>query len=311
MNIVFIETFVTLARLRSFRATAKALYATPAAVSLRLKNLEGELGVELVDRSAKHFQLTAMGESLLDYAKAVLIATRKMELAAHNTVAIKGRIRLGVVETAVHTWLPDFMNQINKDHPELEIDLTVDTSNVLQKRLLADELDIIARIGSIDDPSIISIPLAMYSMQWIVHKEFFPSTPDNLARSILSIPIITFARGTQSQLAVEEFLIAMADKENFPVDQMRLTCSHSVATIVQLVRNKFGVATIPRLFAKESLLTGELIELPLQPKLPSVLLFLCRHVDAPTKVLDSIETVRNTCQQYGKIMGENFIKILL
>ena len=40
MNIRFLETFVTLAQLRSFRATARALHATPAAISLRIKTLK-------------------------------------------------------------------------------------------------------------------------------------------------------------------------------------------------------------------------------------------------------------------------------
>ena len=43
MNTRFLETFVTLAQLRNFRATARALHATPAAISQRIKALEGEL----------------------------------------------------------------------------------------------------------------------------------------------------------------------------------------------------------------------------------------------------------------------------
>jgi len=44
MNTRFVETFLTLARLGSFRATATAMHATPAAISLRIKTLESELG---------------------------------------------------------------------------------------------------------------------------------------------------------------------------------------------------------------------------------------------------------------------------
>ncbi|MBN9116109.1 MAG: LysR family transcriptional regulator, partial [Pandoraea sp.] len=50
MNTRFLETFVTLAKLRNFRATAAALHATPAAISQRLKALEEELKTVLVDR---------------------------------------------------------------------------------------------------------------------------------------------------------------------------------------------------------------------------------------------------------------------
>lgn len=50
MNTRFLDTFVTLAKLRSFRATAAELHATPAAISQRVKALEDELGTVLIDR---------------------------------------------------------------------------------------------------------------------------------------------------------------------------------------------------------------------------------------------------------------------
>jgi hypothetical protein len=49
MNTRFLETFVTLAQLENFRATARVLHATPATISLRIRSLEDELKTELVD----------------------------------------------------------------------------------------------------------------------------------------------------------------------------------------------------------------------------------------------------------------------
>ena len=57
MNTRFLETLVTLAQLRSVRATARAMHATPAAISLRIKALEEELQTELIDRSTREFRL--------------------------------------------------------------------------------------------------------------------------------------------------------------------------------------------------------------------------------------------------------------
>ena len=53
MNTRFLETLITLAQLRSVRATARAMHATPAAISLRIKALEEELQTELIDRSTR------------------------------------------------------------------------------------------------------------------------------------------------------------------------------------------------------------------------------------------------------------------
>ena len=88
MNTRFVETFLTLARLGSFRATAVAMHATPAAISLRIKTLEAELGVELIERDAAEFQLTTHGERLLAHARSVVQATRSLQLAAQDETQV-------------------------------------------------------------------------------------------------------------------------------------------------------------------------------------------------------------------------------
>ena len=89
MNTRFLETFVTLAKLRNFRTTAAALHATPAAISQRLKALEDELQTVLVDRDSREFRLTPNGEYLLGYAKAVVEATQELQAAASGERAAR------------------------------------------------------------------------------------------------------------------------------------------------------------------------------------------------------------------------------
>ena len=89
MNTRFVETFLTLARLGSFRATATAMHATPAAISLRIKTLESELGVELIERDAPEFKLTANGERLLAHAA----DTGATVFAAHFAETSAGTVR--------------------------------------------------------------------------------------------------------------------------------------------------------------------------------------------------------------------------
>ena len=99
MNTRFLETFVTLSQLRNFHATARALNATPAAISLRIKSLEDDLRTELVDRSAKGFRLTPSGEHLLGYAKTVVAAAAK-GVGSESTLAqreTQGQIGRGAV----------------------------------------------------------------------------------------------------------------------------------------------------------------------------------------------------------------------
>lgn len=310
MNTRFLETFVTLSQLQNFRATARTLHATPAAISLRIKSLEDELRTELIDRTAKGFRLTPSGERLLGYARSVVAAAQKLQSAALEDESVRGRVRFGVIETVVHSWLSLFMKQIANDYPAVEIDLAVDISPVLQRRLLNGELDIVVRVEGIDHPEIVSTALAVYPVQWIARKGLVSSRPQGLARRILQHPIMTFARGTQPERALNEILADLARQENLPIEQTRVTPSPSVAAIVQLVKDGYGLAAIPSLFVKDYLDTGEFVELPVQPALPSFVVTMCRHGEAEPKVHATADTIRKVCLKYGHTLGKRYVRMV-
>ena len=138
MNTRFLETFVTLAKLRNFRTTAAALHATPAAISQRLKALEDELQTVLVDRDSRDSgsRRTANTCSAM---RRPWSRRRRSCRPRPPARALRGKLRLGVIETVVHSWLPHCMRRLAADYPQLEIDLTVDVSVVLQRRLMAGE----------------------------------------------------------------------------------------------------------------------------------------------------------------------------
>lgn len=310
MNTRFLETFVVLAQLRNFRATARTLNATPAAVSLRIKSLEDELGTQLVDRAAKGFQLTPGGEILLGYARTVVDAAAKMLTAAATDNRLRGRVRIGVIETVVHSWLSTFMNQLAQDYPELEIDLAVDTSIVLRRRLLDRELDLAVRVEGIEDPRVVSTALAVYPVQWIARKGFLSLRAQGLVRRLLQHPILTFARGTQPQRVLEELLTAMASRVDLPVERIRLTCSPSVAAMVELVKAGYGVAALPSLLVKDNLASGEFIELPVPVALPSYVVTLCQWAEAEPKTHAAAGVIRKACRSYSNRIGRRFLKVV-
>lgn len=65
---------------------------------------------------------------MLRHAEAVIEATRTLERAARSDDAIGCRLRVGVLETAVHTFLPEFVKAMGASLPHIELDLTVDRS---------------------------------------------------------------------------------------------------------------------------------------------------------------------------------------
>jgi DNA-binding transcriptional LysR family regulator len=310
MNTRFLETLITLAQLRSVRATARAMHATPAAISLRIKALEEELQTELIDRSTREFRLTPNADYLLNHAKAVVDATRRLREAARTESAVRGRLRLGVIETVVHSWLAHSVRQLNASFPELEIDLVVDMSTTLEKRLLAGELDLVVGIEGVNSSEITSEPLAVYPVRWIARAGLLAPQREGLAQRLLQFPILTFGRGTQPHRMLEDIVTRLANLSAVPLEQTRITCSPSVAAIIQLIRNGFGVAAIPWLFVSSHLENGEFVVVPLQPVPPPIIVSMSRRTNAPVAVHAAASAVRAACAEYCAQVDGRYIESL-
>ncbi len=310
MNTRFLETFVTLAQLESFRATARLLHATPATISLRVRSLEDELKTELVDRAATRFRLTPAGQRLLAPAQAVVDATRALRQAAGLEVVVGGKLRLGVIETVVHSWLAHFVTELNASFPDLEIDLAVDSSSVLQRRLLNGELDMAIRVEGIDSTRIVSSAVASYPVRWIARRGLISPRATGLAARVLARPVLSFGRGTAPQVALEQIVHTLAREIGMPVEQVRITCSPSVAAMLQLVRDGYGVAAIPALFATEALASGEFVALPLKPLPPPIVVSLCTPVDASPTIRAAASSAQLACSAYCRERRKELVEAL-
>jgi DNA-binding transcriptional LysR family regulator len=298
MNTRFIETFVTLAQQGSFRATARLLHSSPGTISTRIKALEDELKTELIDRAATEFSLTPAGQALLGPAKSVVEAARALRQAAGLKLEMLVPIRFGVIDTIVHSWLSLYVTQLKERFPGLTIELTVDSSPALKRKLLSGDLDIAVCATAIDTDKIISRRIASYPVRWIGRRDLMSSPDEDPVRAALARPILTFGRGTASHLAVERIVQALGRRVGIAESQIRITCSSSVAAIVQLVRDGYGIAAIPPLFSSEELRTGLFAELPLDPLPPAIDVSMCISIHAPSVVVMAAEAARRACETY-------------
>src|SRR5262249_40294128 len=115
-----IETFLWVATLRSFRRAAEKPTTTRPAVSMRMAQLEGELGVRLLERDRRVVAPTPKGQELVGYAERLMRLRAEMIEAVGDRSTMRGIVRLGVSETIVHTWLPSLVERVNAAYPNLE-----------------------------------------------------------------------------------------------------------------------------------------------------------------------------------------------
>ena len=98
MNIKQLETFVWIVRLGSFAAAADRLYTTQSAVSMRIRELEQDIGIGLFDRTHHKARLTAKGKELLGYAEQLITLESEIRHRIGDPKTLAGVARVGVAE---------------------------------------------------------------------------------------------------------------------------------------------------------------------------------------------------------------------
>lgn len=137
-----IRVFVAVARHLSFSRAAQTLNLTPPAVTMQVRELETQIGLPLFDREGLSVSLTTTGEYFLVYARKVLATLKDAEdmLASFKRVQT-GRLVIGMVSTAKY-FVPPLLGRFCKDHPGVEVSLSVGNRQMLVDQLQRNEVDL-------------------------------------------------------------------------------------------------------------------------------------------------------------------------
>ncbi|QBY53084.1 LysR family transcriptional regulator [Cupriavidus oxalaticus] len=263
MNTRFIEAFMWVARLGSFRAAADHLHITQAAMSNRIASLEQEIGARVFEREARDLRLTPVGLRLLSYGERMLELQREIMVLGRSDQQLLGLVRIGAIETVVHTWLVDFLRHLSSTYPGIEVQITSETTEGLHKSLRAGAIDIALQTDTAVGEGIASMPCLPMAMGW-VGPPGEPQPGEGVLAGLLQHPTITMSRGSQPHVALKE----LYRKAGLPVGKVH--CVSSIAAIVRLVRGGFGNALMPLAPVREQVERGELrllaCDVPLPPQ---------------------------------------------
>jgi DNA-binding transcriptional LysR family regulator len=148
------DLFTRLARTRSLSEAARQLDITAASVSARLKRIETELEVRLVERTTRSLRLTQAGEQFLQTCEAIGLAwTQGQALLRQERGGGSGRIRIAApCDTSIQFLCP-WLGQYAKANPRL--DLIVHAGDRMHE-LPREAVDIAIRYGELGDSSLVS-----------------------------------------------------------------------------------------------------------------------------------------------------------
>ena len=155
-----LRTFVAVAEELSFTRAAERLYVGQQAVSKSIRQLERELGVELVERTTHEVRLTPAGAALLDAGRPALAATDAAFAAARTAGrGLAGTIRVGVSPAIGPDDRREVIDVLRRDAPDVSVSVLEVRPRQVRRLLRARELDLVlARTGS-DAPDVDSAAL--------------------------------------------------------------------------------------------------------------------------------------------------------
>ena len=134
---------------------AEVLHMTQPAVSLAIKELEQYYGVRLFDRIGRRLQITDAGQHFLQYAIHISDLFSDMETVLRDWDS-KGILRIGASITIGSQFLPNYVKAFSAICPGIDVRVTVEPTDRLEQKILANELDCALIEGVAHDTNIVS-----------------------------------------------------------------------------------------------------------------------------------------------------------
>lgn len=156
MDSTLLKVFVAVAKQKSISLGAQELGFTQSNATLRIKQLEKNLGYSLFHRVPKGVILTYEGEKLYPYALEIVT---KVEEAIHqmNNITYQKLLRIGTSQANATIRLLPFLEKLNDDFPQMNIELYANGTPQVIEALLDYKVDIAFITGNPNHKDIITL----------------------------------------------------------------------------------------------------------------------------------------------------------
>jgi LysR family transcriptional regulator, repressor for citA len=143
MEFQWLNTFITAAEYGNFRRTAEILYISQPSVTVHIKQLEQELGIQLFERDGKRVKLTEAGRRYLVHAKKLIqVYQGGLEDIQSFSQGYSTKFSIAISPLIADTILPYVLKSYTNKHPEVEISVKIIESEDIEQAVLKEEVDI-------------------------------------------------------------------------------------------------------------------------------------------------------------------------
>ena len=254
LNPYDLRAFSRIAQLRSVSAAARELKMPKSSVSRSLARLEEALGVTLVERSTRHLRLTDAGTLFLPHAVRLLSDMEEAETALTNFAGTaRGTLRvsapLAYVSTLLTPMLPGFLMR----YPEVRVVLDLNHRNV---DMLAEDIDVVVRMGTLADSSLVARRLPSVHM-WLC------ASPQYVARKGMPVRVADLsAHDVIDRIdGPNEWVFDLPDERQVRITLHPRAVSPEPAVAMALILGGAGIGLLPSFMAEPAIAEGRLLRI--------------------------------------------------
>jgi DNA-binding transcriptional LysR family regulator len=237
---VLLKTFLAVAETQSFTKAGVQVGLSQPTVSQQVRKLETAAGRQLVSRDTREVHLTDNGDAMAGFARTIL-AAHAAASSYFSGSAMKGRLRFGTADDLAITQLPRILRHFRQLYPQINLELTVNQSGPLYRRLKAGQLDLIFIKENPREESE-GTRVTRDSMVWVGHEK-------TVIEPGQTVPLIAYqAPSVSRQIAIDALEAAGRT--------WRITCNtREVSGLLAAVRAGIGIAVFP-----QSLIPADLVK---------------------------------------------------
>lgn len=160
MTLTDLRYLIALARERHFGRAAEKCHVSQPTLSVAIKKVEEELGVQLFERSATEVKITSTGKRIVSQAEKVLLEAAQIpEIAASGKDPLAGPLRLGVIYTIGPYLLPRLIPKVHALAPRMPLIIQENYTTRLAEALKGGELDVIVVSLPFEEAGIVAQPI--------------------------------------------------------------------------------------------------------------------------------------------------------
>jgi LysR family hydrogen peroxide-inducible transcriptional activator len=229
-----------LARHRHFGRAAEDCAVSQPALSMQVRELEREIGAELVERRPGAIALTDAGLEVAERAESILAASRDLVDFVRHRELLAGSLKLGIIPTLAPYILPRLLPRLQAQYPKLRLELRETQTKTLLAELTGGELD----------SALLALPAEAADIETV------PLFDDRFLLAVPSSDRLP-ARGRVGIADVDQRRLILLEEGHCLRDQALAFCASkrrdqpaglgatSLATVMQMVANDYGVTLLP------------------------------------------------------------------